>query len=240
MAINGTTERYIDRYKVMSGKEMVETDVLYKNAPNDAIQDAIKLLTINQSYLRATKLTESAAMFYLACPDIKELIPEEFREDIFYSIRLGYKMKGVPSKLVVLLQKAKEIWEYPNVALSTISFSEIACFSSSLENNLTLTDVVNNIWKSDVKIMSPYRKKVDHSTYTEMYVENKKQASSSTSLFDTVVIVPKDVSDLIGDADIANVFYNEEKGLMLNDIVLRTMNGRFGITVSDIDMRGSF
>ena len=87
--------------------------------------------------------------------------------------------------------------------------------------------------------MSPYRKRVEHLKDVEVYVENKIE-NGKVSLFDTVVIMPKDISDTLQDKDVANVVYDTEKGIILGDTILRKVNGRFGITKSDIDMRGVF
>lgn len=238
---NSTSRRYIDRYKFMSGKESYTGDYKYVCAPDYVVKDAIKLMSINSAYQMAVKLTESADMFYAACKDLKELIPTEYREDVFYAIRLGYQIDGVPSKLVTLLQKAKGIYSYPNVALSMIKEDDLKVFTAPgvLKEGVTLTDVVCNVWKSDVKIMSPYRKRVEHAKDVEIYVE-KKIDNAKEKLFDTVVLMPKDMSDVIMDNEISNVIYDSEKGIVLRDVILRTVNGRFGITKSDIDMRGAF
>lgn len=238
---NSTSRRYIDRYKFMSGKESYEGDYRYVCAPDYVVRDAIKVMSINSAYQMAIKLTESADMFYSACKDLKTLIPAEYREDVFYSIRLGYQMDGIPSKLVTLLQKAKSIHNYPNVSLSMIKEDDLRVFTAPgvLKDGITLTDIVCNVWKSDVKIMSPYRKRVEHAKDVEIYVE-KKIENAKEKLFDTVVLMPKDMSDVIMDNEISNLIYDAEKGIILRDIVLRKVNGRFGITKSDIDMRGAF
>ena len=214
MEANNTNRRYIDRYKFMAGKESIGDGYSYQCAPDDVVEDAIKLLSINPSYLMAIKLTESAAMFYQACKDIKSLIPQEYQEDVFYAIRSGNRLKGVPAKLTTLLNKAKSMHNYPNVALSMIPEEELSVFSQAgvLPEGITIADVVCNVWGENGKV----------------------------SLFDTVVIMPKDISDTLQDRDVANVVYDVEKGLILGDTILRKVNGRFGITKSDIDMRGVF
>ena len=241
MEANNTNRRYIDRYKFMAGKESVGTGYTYQCAPDDVIEDAIKLLSINPSYLMAIKLTESAAIFYQACKDIKSLIPQEYQEDVFYAIRSGNRLKGVPAKLTTLLNKAKSMHNYPNVALSMIPEEELSVFSQAgiLPEGITITDVVCNVWGSDVKVMSPYRKRVEHLKDVEVYVENKIE-NGKVSLFDTVVIMPKDISDTLQDRDVANVVYDTERGIILGDTILRKVNGRFAITKSYIDMRGVF
>lgn len=241
MEANSTNRRYIDRYKFMGGKEACGEGYKYVIAPKEVINDVIKIMSINPAYQMAIKLTESNTMFYQACKDLKELIPAEYREDVFYAIRLGYTMDGIPSKLVTILQKAKAIHNYPNVALSMIPEEELSVFSQDgiLPVGITITDVVCNVWKSDIKIMSPYRKRVEHAKDVEVYVENKID-NGKESLFDTVILLPKDISDTMQDRDITNIIYDTEKGIILGDTILRKVNGRFGITKSDIDMRGVF
>lgn len=229
--------RYVDKSPYFNGKKFIDIDFEYHVAPDDVIEKCLKLMKVNQAYLMAMKYTESASEFYRAAKDVRSLIPDEYAEDVFYAIKNGFTLAGVPSKLVTLLSKAKQLYDYPNVALSMISWSELKpFFKEGILGDNTLCDIASNIWKTNVKIISPYRKRVDYSATTEVYVEK----CADGSLFDTICILPKDISTMIPDKDITSIIYDPTKGLVLNGEVLRQYNGRIGITLSDVDLSGAF
>lgn len=229
--------RYVDKSPYFNGKRFIDIDFEYRVAPDEVIEKCLKLMKVNQAYLMAMKYTESASEFYRAAKDVRSLIPDEYAEDVFYAIKNGFTLAGVPSKLVTLLSKTKQLYDYPNVALSMISWTELKpFFKEGILGDNNLCDIASNIWKTNVKIISPYRKRVDYSATTEVYVEK----CADGSLFDTICILPKDISTMIPDKDITNILYDPTKGLVLNGEVLRQYNGRIGITLSDVDLSGAF
>lgn len=234
--------RYIDLAKFLEKKKYIQRKegVSYYGDKKRVVAEAEfkkYYLIINSSPTPGAVLrsAEESSLFYKACPQLAKFIPEEVREDVFYTYLLGYQMNGIPSRLVYILKKAYTKFDTPNVAISMISRNLLEEFlvEGALPKEYSISDVAANVWSGDVKIMSPYRKRAVFKNLVEMYVER----TSEGELFDTVVVLPTRISELIEESEIAKVVYTPKKGLELNGNLLRKYNGSVGITVSDVDLR---
>jgi len=228
--------KYLGKKKYLSKNEGVkyygDTKRVVKEEEFNIYRLFIKSSPTAEAMLRST---EDSTSFYRACKQLSRFIPDEIKEDVFYTYLLGYQMNGIPSRLVYILKKAYEKFDTPNVAISMISKDLLVEFlvEGALPEEYSIVDVAANVWSGDVQVMSPYRKRAVFKNLVELYVEK----TINGDLFDTVVVLPTDISDQINESEIATVVYNPKTGLELNGNLLRRYNGRVGITTSDIDLR---
>lgn len=228
-------ERYIDRYSYMSGKKFIDGNAPYKLASSSELEKFISIMQISQSYKFYLLSTESSTQFWSACKDISTMFDSKVKEDLFFSVKVGKRYGGVPSKLVYLLQKAKSEWKYPNLSLSAIPQKLLTefCYEDSL-SGVNLHDVICNVWSADVKILSPYRRRAQFGDCVELYV----QSDIDLNKVDRVALIPLDINSCIADNEVAAITFDSKKGLMLNDTVVRQLCGYAGITKHDFDLRG--
>lgn len=227
--------RYIDKYKYTSGSIYTDCIVESAQARPDQVEEFIKLLSISPSYNVLLKMCEDDKVFFRACPDLAELVPDVIKTDLFYTALLGKHYDGIPSQLVFILEKARKMYEYPNLALSMIpdslwvNYTWLGCLKG-----FTIFDVICNVWKSDIKILSPYRRRALYGGCVELYIEN----DSAGKFINRIAIIPEDINSCISDSEVSKVVYNEKLGLCVGDKPLRQMAGHVGLTRHDFDLRG--
>lgn len=231
---NVDVARYIDRYSYIAGKKMLEGEVTNKVASNDMINEFVEVILTSQSFKFYIASTESAKQFWKSCKSVAELFPSEYREDLFFTAKLGKHYDGVNSKLVYMLQKAKSQFKFPNLALSSIKFSDLAefCIEGALAD-CSIYDVICNIWGVDVKILSPYRRRAKIGDCVEIYI----QEDSNMKIIDRVAVISDSISSCINDNELSSIIYDVKKGLCIGDFLLRQMAGKCGVTRHDFDLR---
>lgn len=152
-------------------------------------------------------------------------------QELFYQNKLGYYIEGIPSKVVYILQKAmKEVGtDNPNTALYSV-YGILFPFAYNKyqhkDEELNLLDVVFATFKHKFEPLTNRRKSSGDEFY--LYDEN------------LIAILPKDIQEQVKGKDIK---FDKKLGLYIEDgeqkSLLRLMNGRIGVTRSDLDLRES-
>lgn len=152
-------------------------------------------------------------------------------QELFYQNKLGYYIEGIPSKVVYILQKAmKEVGtDNPNTALYSV-YGILFPFAYNKyqhkDEELNLLDVVFATFKNKFEPLTNRRKSSGDEFY--LYDEN------------LIAILPKDIQEQVKGKDIK---FDKKLGLYIEDgeqkSLLRLMNGRIGVTRSDLDLRES-
>lgn len=227
--------KYTARYNYLCGKSFVEGESKNKLATDDMLNRFIEIAKTSKAYSYYWKITESSQQFWNGCKDIKELFPSECLEDIFFTCKIGKHYEGVPSKLVYLLDKAKNNYKYPNLSVISIKASDLLefCYEGSLLN-CTIHDVLCNVWQSDIKLLSSYRKRALFGNAVEIYVSK----TVGDKQINRIAALPQDIADSLSDKDISSIMFDDKKGLVLGDSVVRQMSGHVGITMNDFDLVG--
>lgn len=152
-------------------------------------------------------------------------------QELFYRNKLGYYIDGIPSKVVYILQKAiKELGtENPNTTLYSVYGILLPFAYNKYEHKgeqLDLLDIVYAVFKHKFEPLTNRRKSCNDEFY--VYDEN------------LIAILPKDIQEQVKGKDIK---FDKKLGLYIEDgeskSLLRLMNGRIGVTMSDFDLRES-
>lgn len=188
-------------------------------------------LAFNEIYLYGLKDTEESDEFYAAYEFLRELTPDEIKEDVFYATKVGYILEGVPSKLVFILKKALSKYKTPNVALSAIDRRLLSKYltKDSLPAGITIRLIMEDILGCTITLLSEYKKSIRYRDVFEVYVENT----------DRVLVIPESMGDYVQtQQDLENVSYVKDLGVCLYDKPMRTLGGKLGVVTDEYDLRG--
>lgn len=176
--------------------------------------------------------TDDANSFFAVCSDIKQIVGAKKCVECFYACKTGFYMKGIPAKLVYVLQKMTKEYgkEFPNVALNgSIQYIKpyVNCLFTVDNKQYDVKDVMENIYGKPIKLINTSVRKVAYGTVSEVYISDAER----------VAIMPGGISDTMSQEDCEKLTYSTEYGIMLGDIPVRTLGNRLGITKDDFDLR---
>lgn len=152
-------------------------------------------------------------------------------QELFYQNKLGYYIAGIPSKIIFILHQAMYTigTDNPNTALFSVYGILLPFAYNKYEHKgeeLDLLDIVYAVFKHKFDPLTNRRKSSGNEFY--VYGEN------------LVAILPKDIHEQVKGKDIK---FDKKLGLYIEDngekTLLRTMNGRIGITRNDLCLEGS-
>lgn len=176
--------------------------------------------------------TESATKFYQIYPDIKEALKGQDYKSIFYAYKLGYAYTGVPNDLAYVLYKSLSGLgkKYVNTAIFGAfqylkSYADTQWISEAGE--FTLKDLIDNVYGKHASLITESNPIVKSDDSYELYVGN----------VDRVALLPDDIGKTISFDDAQKIEFDQDKGIMLGTIPLRTFNNRLGVTLDDFDLR---
>lgn len=198
------------------------------------------MLMISEDYQLRFELTESDREFYKACVLFQKIIPKEYTQEVFYRVKLGYYMKGVPSKLVFILQKVIRRYKLPNLAISAIKQSVLLPLISTekskevtrvdtLRAGLSVQEVIENIIGVSYQPLLEWRQISKNSECLEVYVGSH----------DRVAVLPLSYEQYFTNPMDTGIVFVSGEGLFIHDeYLLRTINGTLGIIHDEFDLRG--
>lgn len=187
------------------------------------------LLSYDDAYLVGLKHTESADEFYEAFEIFRECVPDEKKEELFYGMKLGYILEGVPSKLIYILRKAMHEKPTPTLAMQSINpLVWQSLLRYRLPQGTCIHDIMDELHGDRVMLINPACRMIEYEDFAEIYVEN----------VDRIVLVPADITRFVCDPrDLMRVQYLPGRGVCVGDAPLRTMNNRVGVTLDEFDLR---
>lgn len=198
------------------------------------------MLLISEDYQLRFELTESDKEFYKACVLFQKVIPKEYAQEVFYRVKLGYYMKGVPSKLVFILQKAIRKYKLPNLAVNAINQSVLLPLISTekvkdithvntLKAGLSVQEVIENIIGVTYRPLLEWSQISKHSDCLEVYVADD----------DRVAVLPLNYEKYFTDSMCTQLTFVKGEGLYIyGKHLLRTIDGTLGIIHDEFDLRG--
>lgn len=174
------------------------------------------------------KLFERADEFYKALPDVKNVVPPLFREDVFYAMHLGMISDVVPPKVLWYIMRAYNKYKSPNLIWKLIPDEMLnAIFRDGiLGEGYTYRDVVCTLCDKDYSPVDEMHVRNVLSSHVEVYVRSA----------DTVALLPHDIAKALTDNDIRNIKVSS-KGLMIAERYLSTLAGHKGGINSVFDLR---
>ena len=189
------------------------------------------LLDIDRKYREeGLYLTNSHTEFYNAFELFDAVVEDELKEELFYAAKLGFFIKGVPSRLVYLLQLAIRKYTYPNYALAAIDRRVLAKYLKRgvLADGITIKDVIENLLGKSYQPLTEYTRAACYDDVAEVFVENT----------DRVMLVRKEFFEYFSNReDAKTVTYVKDEGVKVQDKLVRTLGNQLGITADEYDLR---
>lgn len=215
--------------KILSRKRVEVT-------PAEFTDDDVKLFTeligTSPQMLNVFQGVEDSSIFYKTYPDMRKIFGTAKSVEMFYAIKSGSYVKGVPAKLVYIIDKMFKEYDkgFINCAINA-AVPLLAPYASDVyivgDTKHKLRTLLEGAVGRDIKLITDECRKVDYDDYSEVYIPDVKR----------VAVLPKDIADAITLPDCEKLNYNPKLGVCLADIPLRGFNGRLGITTDDFDLR---
>lgn len=176
--------------------------------------------------------TDDANSFFAIFPGVKQIVGAKKCVECFYACKLGYIMHGIPAKLVYVLTKMfnENGKQFVNKAMSTalpLLKPYVNCAFEYNEESYDLKDVIENICGQSVKLLNTSVRKVKSGSAWEVFIP----------VANRVAILPDGMADMLSQDDCERLSFDTNKGIVLNDIPVRTLGNRLGITRDDFDLR---
>lgn len=230
---------YLELTAYLKGDKFYNAIQKFRMATDEELNRFCNILSCNKRYINLIDMTNNSASFFKSFNDIAELFPKEIYDDLYYSVKNRKRYDRVPSKLLYLLFKSKEEYIYPNLAISMIKRSELLqfCIEGVLLDDLTILDIIKNVWQADVLLLTGRRVKALYKNVYEVYVNKyiDKNGIIDKS-FDQIALIHEKIIERAGNIDWKSIYLKEDSGLISNDTILRYLNGRCGIVKDDLDL----
>lgn len=181
---------------------------------------------------------EDSAEFAECYSDIKQIvnvIKDNSKgytfDDVFYAGKLGYYTEYIPPKLEYIIRKAMSVnsdknYLFMNKFLNSC-YKSISKFAKYTYNGKQLDAVITSLTGISGKLLTNGIHYVYAGSTYELYVEN----------VDTVALLPRDIGAALTEDIAKTAKFDVEHGILVQDIPVRIMCDRIGITLDDFDLR---
>lgn len=236
---------YLELTPYLKGDKFYENNkqkkVVQRLATSSEFDRFCWVLSCNKRYLSMIEVSSTPYSFFNAAKDVASLFPKEIYDDLYFGVKNGSRYDGVPSKLLYLILKSKDIYKYPNLAMSMIKRDTLLqfCEKNVLGDGITILDVIQNVWKAEVLLLSSRRVKAIYKNVYEAYVPTFVGADGSTveGTFDQVALIHEKIIERLPSAmDWRDLWYNGVEGLICNDMPLNDYTGNYNIVKDDLNL----
>lgn len=176
---------------------------------------------------------DDSTAFYKAYGQVAKIFGRS-AEDLFYACKMGYFYEGIPARLSYILRKAfaeAGATHHVNDTLNRCYHLLERYLDDIYEvdgEEFTLKDVIDNFAGAPVKLLTSSVRKVKTIDCSEVYVPNVAR----------VALLPSDIANMLPYAECEKISFSKDMGLMIGeDIVVRCLNERIGVTRDDFDLR---
>lgn len=215
---------------LVSKKGLKETEV--RLLPQEVLTEFVECVNINDTIQSDFEVTNNHNSFFANYNNILKIVGKEYASDCFYAVKLGSYFKGVPNKVAYFLEQALQAYEntFVNSAFGCV-YSILKPYEDKLfcseAGQFTIKDIAENIIGRAVDLITIDIPKVKAGNFYEIWVPTEKR----------VAIVPEDIGNTLSYENIEQLTFSTDKGICIGDTPIRTLNGRFGITSHDFDLR---
>lgn len=167
--------------------------------------------------------------FFNCEPEIKKLIPSrQAQQEVFYALKNGIIVKGVPANCIYMVKKALSKIDSPNLVVKQLPLDLLkSCFTKGyFGDGYTLRDVICNLSNLPYEPLSMTKSKIIYQDFTELYVKET----------DMVALLPNALAAGLNEDSISYLHVTPD-GLMVKDILLRTRGNYIGAVNSIYDLR---
>lgn len=172
------------------------------------------LKAIHASYTARLNLTEDYKQYYNWCP-LMRLMDDEVQEDVFYTVKLGYYIPNVPSKLVYLLDKCLKKYP-PNKAVEVIDKRLLQKYFKKGALPCSIKDIMEYIYGSPISFVQEFKPVVLNKGDYEVLVKSEdkilipysdlgKSLISNPGAVETITWKGNQVGLCIGDTPIRGI-----------------------------------
>ena len=222
----------LELHKIFEGKyiEKREKEEKQIQVTEENVIKFRELLMINDSFTEGLNRTESAVEYFKTYELLDKVVSDDLKEELFYIAKTGFFFEGIPSKVVYLLQRAIKKYNTPNNAISSIDIRVLNKYLKKgyLPESVTLKQVMENLIGREFQTLSEARLAVPYKDCIEVYVRNT----------DRVLIIPNTLEGYFNSReDLESVEYKKNIGVCIQDIPIRTLKNRLGITFNEYDLR---
>lgn len=187
--------------------------------------DTLAMAPLGEQNLDCCELSKS---FYRVEPDVRDVVPEELRDECFYAMKLGYFSKHIPAQAMYWIMKAYNQYKIPNLIFKLIPDRVFTIMSQQdyLADGYCLQDAVCSLTVPTYTPLSLQNLCVKHEDFAEIYIAKT----------DMVAAVPLKIAELLSPEDIRNIDV-DENGLHIQHHYLRSLAGYVGAINSVYDLR---
>lgn len=199
---------------------------------NDKLIEFKELLAISPNMKNVFSAVDDSNAFFKMFPDVKKVIGAKICAEVFYACKLGYYYDGIPSKLVYILNKAVKNCgrDFANLTVNS-AVNLLRTYASAQYrydgSTICVKDVLDNVFGKSVDLLTTAKMKIKTGDVWEVFIPDVER----------VALMPDDIASMISYGDCDKLSFDINKGIMLGDVPVRTMNGRVGITRNDFDLR---
>lgn len=185
------------------------------------------VLCTGETIYNVWNTVNSARAFYKMYPDVREYFGSKAIE-LFYTSKLNYKIEGIPAYIVYILQTAIGLHKgtpHPNKILNSC-FHLLTNEVKFTYNGLTIDRILAGLISKDVTLLTTAVNKAKDGEVYEVYIKSEQQ----------VAILPKAIGDVLTPDDCDNLKFARFRGILINDVPIRTLAGKLGVTKDDFDL----
>lgn len=243
--------RIIDYSKLIEGKQFTGK---CKKVPfrgnEETLELAYKMLYWSPNVITNLNRTQNANAFYSVEPDLEYEIPVEQKEEVYYSIKLGYICRECPAKILYYIDNVYRLYKSFNLVVKVLPKSMLSeLFKEGyIEEGYSLKDIINTIWSSkwrvntdDVQLLG---KDTAHKCTWYPVSSEKLYSPNSNNCWDIyiestdmIAIVPEKLKQILTcNTDTIENLTVSNNSIMLLDIPIKTLGGYIGATNSTYDL----
>ncbi len=223
-----TLIEFNDKLLVNKGRKLVTP----AEFTQEEVNEFRRIIAVNAQVKALYNTCEDSKAFLEVCPWLKRIYGLDKYTELFYASKLKAYYKGVPCKLTYILNRLFD--EFGNQHINTtvaIGVKLLTPYVNDIYNidgqEATLKDLIDNYAGHIVKLLTKTVRKVKSADCYELYVNN----------VDRVALIPNDIANMLPYDMCAKLSYEKMKGLFIDDLILRTLNDRLGVTKDDFDLR---
>lgn len=196
------------------------------------IDEFRRLIAVNPIVKNCYDSCEDSNAFLEFAPWLKTIYGKDLYTELFYAAKMTSYYKGIPCRLIYILNTmfSKFGTQHLNDTLSR-GYKYLIPYLNYIFDvdgqEVTLKGLIDNYAGRVTKLLTKTVRKVKSADCYEVYVNGE----------DRVALIPNDIANTLPYDMCAKLAFAKSRGLYIDDIIIRTMNGRIGVTKDDFDLR---
>jgi hypothetical protein len=195
-------------------------------------EDLLNFSELVQGFSDAKEMLDEmklASTFFNKYPTIKQMTPSKIQEELFYILKNGKVVTGIPAKFVWVLREAKKIGSVNYVfKLARSEWLEEFFSEGYLGKGLKLEDAFTYVSGEESHVpLEEGRFAIKMGSHYDVYIQS----------VDAIAMLPAKLVDMLSNTDIENIEVTKH-GLSINGKPIASMGDYLGAINSTYDLRG--